>query len=124
MAKVTVLTYVGEEWAAGRMAGTDSTTGVFVAWGTGSGVAAKGDTTLFTEASEERANGTVSVDGTGATAKYQVVGILTADGTKTITNAGNFSADTSGDLIVHSSFDGIDLDEDDQITFTITIDPS
>lgn len=124
MAKTTVLTYVGEAWAAGRMAGTVTTTGSYIGWGTGDGTAAKGDTTLFTEASETRVNGTVSVDGTGSTAKYQVEGTLVADGTKTITNAGNFTASTSGTLIVHSSFDGIDLDADDEVTFTVTVDPS
>ena len=124
MAKVTVLTYGGEEWAAGRMAGEASTNGAYLGWGTGSGTATKADTALFTPASEARVLGTVSLEGSGVSAAYQVEGILSADAPKTITNAGNFTALTGGTLVVHGSFDGIDLEADDQITFTITIDPS
>jgi|SRR3954466_7303962 hypothetical protein len=124
MAKVTVLTYDGEEWAAGRLVGSEATTGKYIGWGSGDGTALKGDTTLATEESETRVVGDVTLESTGATAKYVVEGTLIADGTKTITNAANFSAITSGTMIVHTSFDGIDLDLDDEITFTITIDPS
>jgi len=124
MSKVTVLTYTGEEWGAARMAGSEDTTGAYIGWGSGEGTAAKGDTTLFTEESEDRVAGTVSLESTGPTAKYQVEGTITADGTKIITNAGNFSASTSGTMIVHSSFDGIPVDEGDDITFTISIDPA
>ncbi len=119
-----VLTNVGEQWAAECMAQTNALTGAFVAWGTGAGTAAKGDTTLFTEASEARVSGTVTVNGTGAAAKYQNVGTLTADAGKTITNAGNFTASTVGTLIVHGDFTGIALNLGDKIEFTITIDPS
>ena len=127
MAKVTVLTNLGEEWCAKRLAGVASVDGIsgrFIGWGTGTGTAAKGDSTLFTEAAGTRAGGTASVVGTGAAAKYQVEGTLVALEDITITNAGNFTAQTSGVLIVHTSFDGIALNEDDQITFTFTIDPS
>lgn len=123
----TVLTNIGEQWAAERMAGTgtySSATGAYIAWGTGTGTAAKSDATLFTEASETRVAGTVSVTGSSSTAKYQVTGTLTADGTKTITNAGNWTASTSGALLVKGDFTGIPLSTGDQITFTITIDPS
>jgi hypothetical protein len=101
-----------------------STTGQFIGWGTGAGTAAKADTTLFTEASEARATGTVTTNGTGAAAKYQVVGTLTADAAKTITNAGNFTASSGGTLIVKGDFTGIALALGDQIQFTITLDPS
>jgi hypothetical protein len=106
------------------MSGDSALDGHFVAWGTGAGTAAKGDTTLFTEASEARVVGTVSVVGTGAAAVYQVVGTLTADGSKTITNAGNFDASTAGNLIVKGDFTGVALAAADSIQFTITIDPS
>lgn len=119
----TVLTNVGEEWAAQRMAGTVATTGAYIGWGTGVGTAAKADTTLFTEATEARVLGTVDVTGTGATAKYRVIGTLTADGAKTITNAGNLTASAAGTLIVHGDFAGIALALNDQIQFTVTIDP-
>lgn len=118
-----VLTNAGEEWACGRLAGTVATDGHFVAWGTGAGTAAKADTTLSTEAAESRVVGTVTVAGSGASAVYQVVGTITAGGTKTITNAGNLTASTSGTLIVHGDFTGVGVDAGDSITFTITLNP-
>jgi len=120
----TVFTNVGEQWACECMAQTNALSGQYVGWGTGAGTAAKTDTTLFTEASETRATGTVTVTGSGSTAKYQCVGTLTADGAKTITNAGNFTAVTVGTLIVHGDFTGIALALNDSIQFTITLDPS
>jgi hypothetical protein len=128
----TVLTNSGQEWVSERMAGVQGAgtnnvatlDGHFVAWGTGAGTAATSDTTLSTEASEARAVGTVTVVGTGSSAKYQCTGTLTADGTKTITNAGNLTASSSGVLIVHGDFSGIPLVLNDSITFTITLDPS
>jgi hypothetical protein len=120
----TVLANTGEQWAADRMSGASALTGSFVGWGTGAGTAAKGDTTLFTEASEARTNGSVSTSGSGAAAMYQVVATLTANGTKTITNAGNFDASTVGNLIVKGDFTGIALQTNDQIQFTVQIDPS
>lgn len=121
-----VLTNVGEAWAAGRLAGTVSTDGRYIAWGSGAGEAAKGDVALNTEESESRVGATVTVEGSGAAAAYKVEGTITADGTKTITNAGNFTATTSGTLIVHATFvdDAIDLEVDEQVTFVFTIDPS
>lgn len=124
MAKQTVLTNVGEAWCVGRLAGTESTDGHFIGWGSGDGTAAKSDTTLFDEETESRAAGTVSVTGTGAAAKYEVEGTLTADADKFISNAGTFSAASSGTLIMHMSWAGVDLDETDSITFTFTLDPS
>ena len=44
----TVLTNVGEEWAASRMAGTGSLNiaATHIGWGTGTATAVKGDTAL------------------------------------------------------------------------------
>jgi hypothetical protein len=121
----TVLTNVGEQWMVDRCSGASSLNGSYVGWGTGAGTAAKADTTLFTEAAEARVSGTVSTSGTGASAKYQVVATITCAGAgKTITNAGNFDASTSGNLIVHGDFTGIALNVGDSIQFTITLDPS
>lgn len=120
----TVLTNGGEQWAAERMAGTNANTGQYIDWGTGAGTAAKADTDVFTAGGEARATGTVTVNGTGAAAKYQVVGTMTAGGAKTITNAGNFQQSTLANIIVHGDFTGIALALNDQIQFTITIDPS
>lgn len=121
----TVLTYTGEDWCAQRMAGsgTDSSyTGSYVGWGTGAGTAAKADTTLFTETGT-RVSGTVSVSGTGASAKYQVVATLTAGGALAITNAGNHTLSSGGTLIVHGDHGTVNLSSGDSIQYTISIDP-
>jgi hypothetical protein len=120
----TVLTNLGEQWACDRMSGVSALDGHFIGWGTGAGTAAKADTTLFTEAAETRATSTVTTNGTSSTAKYQVVGTLTSLSAQTITNAGNFTAVTAGIMIVKGDFTGVVLAINDQITFTITIDPS
>lgn len=94
----------------------------YVAWGTGAGTAAATDTTLFTEASEARVTGTVSQQTTSVTGDtYQVVGTITADGTKTITNAGLFDASSAGDLLIKGDFTGVALVLNDQIEFTFKL---
>ena len=114
----TVLTDVGEAWIVDKLDETVQTTGDYVAWGTGAGTAAKGDTTLFTEASEDRE---VAVRSQPTADKIRWVATLTADGTKTITNAGNFTADAAGTLIVKGDFTGIALTLNDQIEFTVDL---
>lgn len=52
---------------------------------------------------------------------YQVVGTMTADGAKTITNAGLFDDSTSGNLFVKSDFTGIGLALNDTIQFTFKV---
>jgi len=120
----TVLTNGGEDWACRCMAQTDTDDAHFIDWGTGAGTAAKTDTDVFTVGGEARAVGTVSVTGSGAAAKYQVVGTMTASAGKTITNAGNFELSTGANIVVHGDFTGIVLATNDRIEFTITIDPS
>lgn len=119
-----VLTSVGKGWLCDKLTGVVSTTGQFVGWGTGAGTAAVGDTGLFTEASESRMTGTVSTIGTGSAASYQCVATLTANGTKTITNVGNFTALSAGSLILHQDFTGIAVNANDTITFTLTLQPT
>jgi hypothetical protein len=95
------------------------TLGKYLAWGTGVGTADVGDTTLFTEASETRVAGAESQP---AADKYRVVGTITADGTKTITNAGTFSATPSGGtLVVKGDFTGVAVNLGDSITFTVDL---
>lgn len=84
--------------------------------GYGAGTAGKGDTTLFTEASEARVQAAMSQP---AADKIRWVATLTADGAKTITNAGNFTAASGGTLIVHGDFTGVALAQGDKIEFTI-----
>jgi hypothetical protein len=119
IAMATVLTNAGKAITTNRIigAGTEPT---FVAWGTGAGTAAVADTTLFTEASESRVSGTSSRVTTSVTNDtYQVVGTLTANAGKTITNAGNFDASSGGNLYVKGDFTGIALNTGDAIQFTI-----
>jgi hypothetical protein len=120
----TVLTNVGEQYVCDFLSGVDTAAAQHIGWGTGAGTAAKGDTTLFTEASESRVAGTRSTNGSGASAKFQVVGTMTADGSKTITNAGLFNASSGGDLVIKGDFTGIALALNDQIQFTFTLDPA
>lgn len=114
----TVLTTVGKEWIVDKLDETVQTTGDFIAWGTGAGTAAVGDTTLFTEASEARVTATRSQPSADT---IRWVGTLTANGAKTITNAGNFTALTGGTLLVKGDFTGIVLALNDQISFTINL---
>lgn len=120
----TVLTNVGEQHVCDMLSGVSSTAFDWVGWGTGAGTAAKGDTTLFTEASEARIQGTKSTNGSGAAAKYQVISTITADGTKTITNAGAFTAVSGGTLVLKGDFTGVPLNLGDSIQFTFTLDPA
>lgn len=116
-----VLTTAGKGVVTNRIKGS-GTEPNYVAWGTGAGTAVVGDTTLFTEASESRVAGTSSqVTTTVTNDTYQVVGTLTANGTKTITNVGLFDASTVGNLVVHSDFTGIPLVLNDSIQFTIKL---
>lgn len=118
----TVYTDAGEAAVVDLIDGTGSThldaSNAYVAWGTGAGTAAKGDTTLFVEASESRVLAAV----TQPTAdKNQWVATITADAGKTITNAGLFDASTSGNLIVKGDFTGVVLASGDKIEFTISL---
>src|SRR5687767_5307095 len=114
----TVLTTAGKEWIVDKLDETVQTTGDYVGWGTGAGTAAVGDTTLFTEASEARVVATRSQP---SATVVRWVATITADGTKTITNAGNLTAAAAGTLVVHGDFTGIPVQAGDQIQFTIEL---
>ena len=101
---------------------TGATEPQYVAWGTGAGVAAVADTTLFVEASEARVAGTTTQETTTVTDDtYQVVGTITADGTKSITNAGLFDASTVGNLFMKGDFSPVPLVLNDAIQFTMSV---
>ena len=119
----TVLTQVGEEWIVDVLDGGKSVDTDYIHWGTGAGTATKADTDLFTPATEARVAATRSQP---VADKIRWVGTLTADGAKTITNAGVWDAAGSGSppsggtpLIIHGDFTGIPLQANDQIQFTI-----
>lgn len=118
----TVLTNTGIAKIIACLFGDSHTPPVYVAWGTGSGTASATDTTLFTEASESRVSGTKTKETTTVTDDtYQVVGTMTAGGSKTITNAGLFDASTSGNLYIKGDFTGIALTSGDKIEFTFKL---
>lgn len=117
----TVLTNSGRAQIVNRIMGT-GTVFKWVHWGTGAGTAAVADTTLFTPASEARAVGAESqVTTTVTNDTYRVIGTLTADAGKTITNAGTFDALTSGNLITKGDFTGLALNLNDSIEFTVDL---
>lgn len=114
----TVFNDSGKAITANRLLGS-GTEPHFVGWGTGAGTAAAADTTLFTESSETRATGTSSrVTTTVTNDTYQVVGTITATGTRAITNAGLFDAVTSGNIFMKGDFATINLSTGDSIQFT------
>lgn len=125
-----VLTNVGEEWVVDKITETVQTKPEYAGWGTGAGTSAKGDTDLFTAATEARVLATTSKQSTGSTAKYQAIATITADGTKTITNAALFttagtgSPPSGGSMIVKGDHTGVALLVNDQIMYTFTLDPS
>lgn len=125
--EATVLTTAGKGWVTSKIDEGVQTTGDFVGWGTGAGTAAVADTTLFTEDSAgsptyARVSATRTIITTTVTNDtVQWVATITSNGSKTITNAGNFTASTSGTLIVKGDFTGIALALNDSIQFTITL---
>lgn len=120
----TVLTNVGEQFICDFLSGVETTAADYVAWGTGGGSSAKGDTTLNTEASESRVQGTKTTQGSGASAVFQVVSTITADGGKTIDEAGLFNASTTGKLVIIGDHTGVVMAASDQIEYTFTLNPS
>jgi len=92
----TVLTRKGREISISRWLGSGSEPKV-VAWGTNPAAltAANTDVGMFTEAADARVSGTSSqVTGTTTNDTYQVVGTITAGGSRAITEAGLFDNTT------------------------------
>lgn len=123
----TVVTSAGRDIVTNRILGA-GTEPKHIGWGTGAGVAAVADVDLFTPATEARVAGTGSrVTTTTANDTHQVVGELTANATKTITNAGVFDAagagspPAGGNLYVKGDFAGLPLVTGDKIQFTIKV---
>lgn len=114
----SILTNVGIKGIIAKLNAT--TPPKHIAWGTGSGAPAAGDTALGTESAESRVEGTNTiVTETVTDDTYQVVGTLTSASTQTISEAGLLSAASGGDLYVRGTFTGIALEVDDAIQFTI-----
>ncbi len=118
-----VVTNLGREWIVDNLDATVSTTGDYVGWGTGAGTAAVTDTTLFTEDSGGSPTyARVSATRTNPTAYVlRWVATITSNGTKTITNGGNFTASTSGTMICKGDHTGVALNLNDSIQYTISL---
>lgn len=115
----TVVTTVGLNWLVDLFDGTvTKPANYFIGSGTGAGTAVVGNTALNTEVSEARVAATLSQP-TATTNRS--VATQSYTGTKTITNAGLFTASTSGTLLVHGDFTGIAVANGDAIQFTIDI---
>jgi hypothetical protein len=118
----TVLTNAGRALVTNRV-NSGGTLPNNLAWGTGAGSSVVTDTTLFTEDTGgspvyARIAGTTSQQTTSVTNDtYQVSGTITANATKTITNAGVFDALTAGNLFLKADFTGVPLNANDSITF-------
>ena len=94
-----------------------------IGWGVGTGTASESNSALFDEV-QSRVDGTTTVETTNVTDDtYQVVAELISDSTQTIEEVGLFT-DTqanNGNLLVHADFEGVPLEADDKIEFTIEI---
>lgn len=122
-----VFSTTGKAITAGLVSGVTALAPKYAGWGTGAGTSAAGDTTLFTEDSAgsptyARIAGTQSrVTTTGTNDTAQCVSTITANASKTITNAGLFDALTTGNIFQKHDFTGIPLNNGDSIQFTFQL---
>ena len=96
----------------------------FVALGVGATGAARtaaaGDTALSSELAEGRATGTESIVTTTVTNDtYQVVGTVTATGSRAVDEAGTFDASTTGNMHVSATFPVVNLATGDSLQLTV-----
>lgn len=97
-------------------------TNFYIASGTGAGAATGSSVSLSTESSEGRVvttNSILSTTKTNDTSQW--VGTITYTGTKTITNAGVFDANASGNLLLIADSISIAVNANDQIAFTFQL---
>lgn len=113
-----IYTDAGEDLTVDIMDSTTAQPTWYVAWGTGAGTAAKGDTTLFSESAESRVDTTESQPSSN---QNRFVGTITASAGRTITNAGIFDASSAGNMLLKSDFTGVVLASGDGIQFTFTL---
>ena len=116
----TVFTSVGEDEVADFINGDGSApANYFIAWGTDNTTADKADTTLGIESAETRATG-VNTQPTADTNQW--VGTLTSLSTQSIAEMGLLDLVTGGNLFIRKDYAAaFDLETDDQIEFTVTL---
>ena len=95
----------------------------YIGWGVGSGQTVSSTQLANTTGiTEPRVAGTTSQTTTNTTNDtYQIVGTLTAAGTRAITEAGVFDNPTAGVMCVYGDFPVINLASGDSIAFTIKV---
>ena len=112
-----VVAYSALDWLTGIL--DDQT--VYMGWGTGTEDAARTDTTLSSEATENRVAATPTRETISQT--YDTIvwtATMTCNATpKTVTNIGVLSASMAGSLIRKANFTGIPVVEDDAIAFVV-----
>ena len=101
---------------------------LYLQWGTGSAAAASANVVTTTTTTEARTTGTSSqVTTTQTNDTYQVVGTITALGTRAITEVGVFDAvgsgspPTGGNMDIYGDFSVINLASGDSIAFTVKV---
>lgn len=121
---------VGKAIISGRLFGATPTQAEprYMGWGTGAGAGSASSTDVSTPATEARVTGTSTQYTTSVTSDtHQVVGTLTANANKTITNLGIFDAAGTGSPpsggVLYAIFDGLSqaLNSGDSIQFTARI---
>jgi len=122
MAASTAVVNTGRAIITSRLIGTATAVPLYVAWGTGTTVVALTDTTL-TEPGEARTLGVGTQTTTTTTSDtMNVTGTVVATGTRTIGEAGLFTAVTSGTLFVRGVLAStIGLTSGDSVAFTFNV---
>lgn len=116
------LTTAGREWVVDKVQNQAPLSNAmmdFIGWGTGTNAEAVGDVQLQTEASEARVTGTLSQP---TTTTDRLVGTLTANAGKTISEVGRFNKTDNGAGRVMQQrhvFTGLVLLTNDRIEFTL-----
>ena len=122
MAASTAVVNTGRAIITSRLIGAATAVPLYVAWGTGTTVVALTDTTL-TEPGEARTLGVGTQTTTTTTSDtMNVTGTVVATGTRTIAEAGLFTAVTSGTLFVRGVLAStIGLTSGDSVAFTFNV---
>ena len=106
----------GKEWVAQRM-NNANTVMTYMSIGTGTTVAAAGNTTLVTELDRNALSSTTVTNNNVAYVATWAAG----DGTGAITEAGIFNAASSGVMLARTVFSVVNKGADDSMTITWTI---
>ncbi len=100
----------------------------YLQWGSGTGAAASANAVTTTSTTEARTTGTVTQQTVNQTSDtYQVVGTITALGTRALTELGIFDAAgtggpaTGGNMDIYYDFSVINLSVGDTIAFTAKV---